>query len=309
MLTAAGLLDHQKMPPLHFGWQSRFKASAELIKLLSGQSLTVLHDPCELLILRDIDGNLVEYSDTARTRKMRRNLEEINEALLAVAIGVQGQGTIKNGDPLSMGGMNIGAARNDLHRVFNRSTFRLGGRLYGGWWQNTPKGLRQHITIDGHRTVELDYPRLHPTFLYTQAGKLLQGDPYEIAGSDRSLAKIAFNALVNADTRLSAVRAIANEIGGEGAHSMAERLVKEIEAKHKPIADLFGTGAGLRLMRQDSDLTEGLLLALISKPRVVVLPIHDSYIVPEGHKGELMEAMADAMGKTLKIVARMPMLP
>ncbi len=40
-----------------------------------------------------------------------------------------------------------------------------------------------------------------------------------------------------------------------------------------------------------------------------MLPIHDSYIVPEGHKGELMEAMADAMGKTLKIVARMPMLP
>jgi hypothetical protein len=303
-LAAGGLLDHQQMPPLHFGWQSRFKASAELIKLLSGQPLTVLHDPCELLILRDIDGNLVEYSDTVRTRKMRRNLQEINEALLAVAIGLQGRRIIKSGDPLSVGGANIGAAHNNLHRVFNRGTFRLGGRLYGGWWQNIPKELRQHITIDGHRTIELDYPRLHPTFLYTQAGKPFEGDPYEIAGWDRSLAKMAFNTLVNADTRLAAVRSIANEIGGEGARGAADRLVREIEAKHASIAHMFGTGAGLRLMRHDSDLTEGLLLDLISTPRVAVLPIHDSYIVPERHKGELMEAMVSAMDGTLKLVSR-----
>jgi integrase len=34
----------------------------------------------------------------------------------------------------------------------------------------------------------VDYPRLHPTFLYAEAGKPLQGDPYDIAGWDRPIA-------------------------------------------------------------------------------------------------------------------------
>ena len=69
--------------------------------------------------------------------------------------------------------------------------------------------------------------------------------------------------------------------------------MREIEAKHIPIAHMFGSGAGLRLMRRDSDMTERLLLRLV-KRGVVVLPIHDSYIVPNrvADKGQLMEAMA-----------------
>jgi len=200
--------------------------------------------------------------------------------------------------------VNIGAAHNNLHRVFNRGSFRFGGRFYGPWWQNIPAKLRQQITINDSRTVELDYPRLHPTFLYAQSGELLRGDPYELPGWNRTLVKIAFNTLVNADTRLAAVRSIARDMGGPGAYHSAETLVREIEAKHTPIAHTFGTGAGLRLMRLDSDLTESLMLRLIRKPGVVVLPIHDSYIVPECHKGDLMDAMARGMASTLGLVAR-----
>jgi hypothetical protein len=235
---------------------------------------------------------------------MRRNLDEINEALSSVEIGLQRHGIINTGDPLRLDGFNIGAARNCLHRVFNRGSFSFGGRFYGPWWQNIPAKLRQQITINDSRTVELDYPRLHPTFLYPQSGELLRGDPYELPGWNRTLVKIAFNTLVNADTRLAAVRSIARDMGGPGAYHSAETLVREIEAKHTPIAHTFGTGAGLRLMRLDSDLTESLMLRLIRKPGVVVLPIHDSYIVPECHKGDLMDAMARGMASTLGLVAR-----
>jgi len=58
---------------------------------------------------------------------------------------------------------------------------------------------------------------------------------------------------VNADTRTAAVKSIANEIGGKGSYFKAEHLVQAIEERHRPIAAAFGTGAGLRLMRQDSD--------------------------------------------------------
>src|SRR5262249_2250286 len=158
-------------------------------------------------------------------------LEKINSALLSVTIDLNGR-PIREGDPLRVGRANIGAATVRLHRVFNQSSFLLGGRFYGGWWQNIPKSYRAHITIDGARTVEMDYPRLHPTLLYAECRQPMYGDPYIIRDTDRRLVKVAFNTLVNADTRASAIRAIAEEIRGEGAFATAEALVREIETKH-----------------------------------------------------------------------------
>jgi len=124
----------------------------------------------------------------------------------------------------------------------------------------------------------------------------MSGDPYDIPNAERRLVKVAFNTLVNADTRVAAIRAIADKIGGEGAFAKAEALVREIETKHAPIADKFGSGAGRRLMRGDSDMTQYLLLRLI-KRGIVALPVHDSYIVRQADKRALLEAMAKALHK------------
>ena len=250
----------------------------------------------ELVILRDHGGNLLEYIDTELTKCWRRNLTEINDALCGATLGLNDQ-AIRAGDPLRVGTFN-GAAGISLHRVFNRGRFSLGGRLYGGWWQNIPKEFRADITIDGSSTIELDYPRLHPTLLYCEVGQSLNGDPYEISGWDRGLVKVALNTLLNADTRISAVRSIAQAIGGKGSYGTAERLVQQIEAKHHAIAPFFGTSAGLRLMRRDSDMAEQIVLRLLEQG-ITVLPVHDSFIVPEGvaYKGALMEAMSEALHK------------
>jgi hypothetical protein len=294
-LSADGLLEHEKAAPGELGWQSRFKATSELVSELSRAPIAILHDPFEVVVLRDGDGNLIDYRDTDLTIRWRRRLASINEGLRAAAIGLQGR-IIRAGVPLRVGPVNLGAVHSDLHRVFNRGSFKLGGRMYGGWWQNIPRAFRKDITIDGSPTIELDYPRLHPTLLYWQAGQRLHGDPYEIPGWDRGLVKVAFNTLVNADTQSAAVKSIALDIGGAGAYAKAERLVQEIEAKHQSIASAFGTAAGLRLMRLDSDMAEQIMLRLL-RQGVVPLPIHDSYIVSDStsNKGELMEAMAAAL--------------
>ena len=57
---------------------------------------------------------------------------------------------------------------------------------------------------------------------------------------------------------------------------------------------MFASGAGLALMRRDSEMTEALLLRLTARG-VVALPIHDSYIVAEQSKGDLLEGMAEAL--------------
>jgi hypothetical protein len=263
---------------------------------LSERPLVIIHDPRELVVLRDRGGCLIDYADTRRSGsiRMRRNVEEINEMIASVPIGLRGS-IIRDGDMLQVGKANVGAASSTLYRVFNRE-FSYGGRLYGGWWQNIPSGRRADITIGGAETVEIDYRALHPSMLYSLAGKPMEGDPYDLAGWPRALVKVAFNTLINAESRQAAIRSIANEIGGEGAHAKARALVREIEAKHAPIAHRFGSGAGLRLQRRDSDLAEAILLKLAAQG-VVTLPIHDSFIVPDRDNGFLIEVMADELQK------------
>lgn len=295
-LANLGLLDHERMPQGNLGRQSRFKAAPELMRLLNDPP-RFKHDPIERIILRANDRRLIDYKETERTLRFRRNIDEINDLLRSSDIGLLSH-VVRAGDPLRVGNTTVVAASGLLHRVFNRCSFSLGGRFFGVWWQNIPSEFRADISINGIGTIELDYPYLHPSLLYLEAGRQMHGDPYDLAGWPRRVVKIAFNALVNADTPQAALRAIAKEIGGEGAHAEARTLVREIEARHPAIAHMFGSGAGLNLMRRDSDMTESIQLRLARKG-IISLPIHDSYIVRNRStdKGELMEAMGEALWK------------
>jgi hypothetical protein len=97
---------------------------------------------------------------------------------------------------------------------------------------------------------------------------------------------------------MAAVRAIAQEIGGKGAHAKAGDLLDAIRARHRPIAPCFGSGAGLRLQRRDADLAERVLLRLLRRG-IVALPIHDSFIVRRRHAGARDEAMDAELGRLL----------
>ena len=208
---------------------------------------------------------------------------------------------MRSGDVLDVEGNRI-LVRNALHRVFNRGAFDLGGRFYGAWWQNVTSDERQRISLNGAPCIELDYSQLHPRLLYAIAGKPLTGDAYTIEGWNRPLVKEAMNTLINADDELSAKQSIARSIGGKGALGKAQKLTEQIKAKHLGIADCFGTGAGLRLMRIDSDMAESVQLKLIRRG-IVGLPIHDSFIVEERHAGVLKEIMDEVFDLTLRRIA------
>jgi hypothetical protein len=285
-LAAEGLLDHQKMPQGHRGFQSRFRASDVLLKELD--KLPVVYQPIELLILRDLTGELVDYRDNRETRRMRKRLVAINEALLSQEIGIAGR-IIREGDRLDNGGR----AGVQMHRVFNRSDFELGGRFYGPYWQNIAKAERKLITIGGKETVEHDYAALHIRLLYQEAGKPLTGDPYDLADWPRQQVKIAMLIAINAPTEIAAVRAIALHVFGTGYsadQAKAKALLRAVKAKHADIAHAFGSDAGARLMRKDSTITEAIMLDMIEQG-VVPLSIHDSYIVPADQGDRLQEAM------------------
>jgi hypothetical protein len=288
-LAAAGLLDHEKRPPGSRGYQSRFRASDVLLKEL--EQVKVVYEPLETILLRDHDGYLVNYSDNRNTRRMRKHLRTLNEGLVSQEIARGGR-VIREGDRLDNGGR----AQAQLHRVFNRGSFDLGGRFYGGHWQNIPPfGGRDQITINGEPTIEVDYAALHIRLLYQEAGKQMVGDPYEIEGRPRKQVKLALLIGINARTHRSAVRALADALAGEpGIHNRfdaAKGLLDAVRRKHPAIAHAFGSDAGARLMRKDADLAERVKFEMLVATGIVPLSVHDSFIVPATEAGRLEEAM------------------
>jgi hypothetical protein len=288
-LAAAGLLDHEKRPPGSRGYQSRFRASDVLLQEL--ERVEVVYEPLETILLRDQDGYLVDYRDNRDTRRMRKRLRTLNEGLASQQIAI-GDRVIREGDRLDNGGR----AQAQLHRIFNRSSFDLGGRFYGGHWQNIPSiGGRDQITINGKATIEVDYAALHVRLLYQEAGKTMVGDPYEIEGWPRKQVKLALLIGINARTHRSAVRALADALANfpdiRNRFDAAAGLLDAVRRKHPDIARAFGSDAGARLMRQDADLAERVKFEMLIASGIVPLSVHDSFIVPASEAGRLEEAM------------------
>lgn len=144
------------------------------------------------------------YTDDASTVQMRDNLNIINDCLkrhwsdlhLSDDEWVKLQRSLVGNKKYDYTPIRL--HRQTVRRIFNSTSFDIGGRFYGGWWQNIPSAYRGMITIDGKRTTEFDYGRLHPTMLYAQEGMTLSGDAYDIGIGDehRDVIKQLFNAMV-----------------------------------------------------------------------------------------------------------------
>ena len=146
-------------------------------------------------------------------------------------------------------------------------------------------------------------PPLHPRLLYAAFGRSPDGDAYTIDGYGRNLAKSAWQILINASSRRSALVAVAQELGGLCRQAEAGDLLSALELRHGAISAAFYTGEGLRLQRTDSDLMMRIGLRCISEG-IVALPVHDSCIVRARHSSRTQEIMDLELSATLKSAAR-----
>ena len=109
------------------------------------------------------------------------------------------------------------------------------------------------------------------------------------------------------ETPIAARRAIAEDFGrGREGYAKASKLIAEIERKHPAVANQFGSGAGLWLMRKDSEITENVLTGLL-RGGAFALPIHDSYLVPRQIAEKTREIMAEALAKATRKPTRVSM--
>lgn len=188
-------------------------------------------------------------------------------------------------------------AARTVHRVFNNDDWEQGGRFYGAWWISIPSKLRPLILIDGKPTVEVDYSGLNAAMLYAMDGKSIPSAPYEQRYSKwadkgaRKLVKLAFNALLNADsiTNISSIDGFRADFIGMTWQEFLLYVVSCFpEFDHH-----FGTGIGLQLQYRDSMLAEAVMLKFAAQG-YACLPVHDSFIVHHALRDDLTSAMQEA---------------
>jgi hypothetical protein len=268
-------------------------------------------------------GKRVWFEPTADTQEWAASLKAINNFYRQQEIGLRlSSGELDqwlagyNADPDRRGAAlrQPETFATDLHRVFNNGneaspTFDEGGRLFGGWWMNAPEELRRAITINGQPTVELDYANCHPRMLYHQRGFGGDGELYRLP----EIAAYEAQTGVAPDTYRPCVKWLTQIlINGRGRPDSVEppkglkfppdiprkQIVDFIEEMHQPIADAFQTGAGLGLMRLESDIA----LEIVGSAMIegwIVLPIHDSFITTFYQRDKLKEWMITSYIKRL----------
>ena len=239
---------------------------------------------------------LKKYIDDANTNQMRDNLNLINDCLKRHWSDLY----LSDEDWAKLQRSLVGNKKYDhtpiqLHRqtvrrIFNSTSFDIGGRFYGGWWQNIPSGYRGLITIDGKRTTEFDYGRLHPTMLYAQKGLTLAEDAYDvgIGREHRDVIKQLFNAMVQMkEPQDRPPRDVKFRQTGKTWKQLRDLILE----KHEPIKNKFFCGMGNKLQYEDSQIAEKVMLHF-AKQDIAILPLHDSFVIQRSLKPELVEVMS-----------------
>ncbi len=108
-------------------------------------------------------------------------------------------------------------------RTFTDESWQLGGRLFGGGFQQLSKEERKRITINGEPVVELDIKSCHATMAFAHVGidwyAQSNQDLYsrlEDEGWPRDVVKKAFNIMMNAKSRKAAIGSLNYEHARSG---------------------------------------------------------------------------------------------
>jgi len=272
--------------------ESRFTkitATDKLLEYCPRLSNLVISVPKELVELRDDNKKLIEYKNTAKTFEIRDKLARINEVNSKCDIRYHQD--------------KINAV---LVAVFNRK-FTLYGRLHTrgySHYQGLSGEERKELTINGESVVELDFSGLHPYLLYAKEEIQNMGDPYSIVNDNpiaRPFLKHILLCLLNSENEIQAEKAankwlldnhkeriLLESIG----ITRARPLIDSFKVAHKKISHYFCSGkeTGLRIMNKDAAIALD-IINHFGKQNIPILAIHDSFIVQEKHKSELLQTM------------------
>ena len=190
-----------------------------------------------------------------------------------------------------------------IRRIFNDGNFFHGGRLYA-FWQQVPKELRKYLMINGSQVDELDYSGCQVRMLYHVNLKknYVGACPYTVYGYQRDLMKKASVITINALTEKSAAGALKTaaekDLGQSISYGKALHYIRTFSKTHANLEEFFNSGAGISLMRIESEIIVRIILRLMKKG-ICALTIHDSCIFPIQYRQQVYDAMMDEYKEVL----------
>jgi hypothetical protein len=211
-----------------------------------------------------------------------------------------------------------------IHYAVFTASWDLHGRIYTYKYghQSLRKVERTTIHFNGCPSVEKDYSGMHTSMLYHLNDIPYRDDPYQLWGQkttplQRLLVKNVINMAINAQTRRAAISACSHAMmmkteNGElktgdalldaiklhEAYKQNKKLtsmilsdVYDLAVKvHEPIAEYFGSDAGIWLMRLDSSIALDIMYEFATEC-IPCLGCHDSFIVPKEYESKLIQLM------------------
>lgn len=184
-----------------------------------------------------------------------------------------------------------------FRRIFSNED-GCGGRLYGRWVQDVPSSLRRYLMIEGQPTTELDYQNMQLVLHYAMSGKAIpDGDLYQIDDQDRGWMKEVLASSLGVATRDEALGALREKLvkANMAREGRAEALYDAFWRYHSTVYP-HGDGAEAlwgKLQYADGQIALRVLRHLLDDG-IVVIPIHDSFIVQKQHREKLKAAMMAA---------------
>ena len=178
-------------------------------------------------------------------------------------------------------------------RTFTDESWQLGGRLFGGGFQQLSEEDRKRITINGEPVVELDIKSCHATMAFAHVGidwyAQSNQDLYsrlEEDGWPRDVVKKAFNIMMNAPSRSLAVGSLKGQQRKTGFlfndvmtpfKGWSSHLVHSIEDAYPEMEDVFYAELGNHFMNKEGNICMA-MVEWAAKEQIPLLTIHDGFI-------------------------------
>ena len=242
----------------------------------------------------------VEVKNSRRTYQVFKRIENYNKLLLNSDI-VPGKMDFTTEKKTSF-------ENRTYTRRFVKSNLQLGGRFYGPYWQTLPKKYRKLIKINGEEVVELDYNAMHLHLLYSKLNKSLYDyypfnkDPYAIPEYNRKIVKLVFTACINENCTRKNINHVGGQQVSEGLPDLFEEglpyreMVDSLGKNHPEVAPLFYSEIGYEISYMESRVTD-YIVTVLTKHKIPVLSIHDSFVVVKSKVSFLRTIMQEAFTK------------
>ncbi|MGH1574138.1 hypothetical protein ACRAWG_30255 [Methylobacterium sp. P31] len=253
---------------------------------------------------------LVDYPESGQARSLRETMRAVNAFVAGADISFldDGLGPVDLTNRVQRRHFLCAAGDNLLG-------FDLGGRLYGGAWQNLPKARRGSLRLDGEPIAVLDYASMAPRLAYASLGlQAPEGDIYALPGLDagevRSAVKAAFNTLLCDPF----TRARGWPTAKEGDPPLPQgwsvpRFRGALLSRHPLLAPCLGTGMAPRLQNTESVILMEVLVEMKARG-IPVLSLHDGLFCPMSRSAEVRKVMEvaalDVANVTIPVDVKVP---